>query len=304
MRRGALVSDHKVLQLARSGSIAYRDLPGPPGAPTLVLLHGIGMTADLNWGGSFAALRKRFRVVAPDLLGHGRSGGPTSNFRLEDCADAVADLAIALGIEQFIAVGYSMGGLIAQLLWRRHPDLVSGLVLCASSRNFLGTLAERMTSLLAPAMTVAARLNPLLYSVGAGVLSPHMIHDLSGERRQYALTELNRTSMTTVSAALVAASKFTSHEWVGQIDVPVSVLVPTRDTIVPPGRQRRLAEAIPHATVFTVDGDHSVCVSDPARFSAKLLKACLATQAGVIPPSGPPIRRQLRGAHRNAADAG
>jgi 3-oxoadipate enol-lactonase len=304
MRRDALVSDHKVLQLTRSGSIAYRDLPGPPGAPTLLLLHGIGMTADLNWAGSFATLRKRFRVVAPDLLGHGRSGRPTPDFRLEDCADDIAELATALGIEQFIAVGYSMGGLIAQLLWRRHPELTSGLVLCASSRNFLGTLAERMTSLLAPAISVAAQLNPLMYAVGAGVLSQHLINDLSGERRQYALRELNRTSMTTVAAALVAASKFTSHEWIGQIDVPVSVLIPTRDTIVPPGRQRRLAEAIPHATVATVDGDHSVCVSDPAQFSAKLLKACLATRAGVIPPSGSPIRRQLPGAHRNAADAG
>jgi 3-oxoadipate enol-lactonase len=182
--------------------------------------------------------------------------------------------------------------------------VTSGLVLCASSRNFLGTLAERMTSLLAPAITLAARLNPLLYALGAGVLGPQVINDLNGERRQYALTEMNRTSMTTVVAALVAASEFTSHEWIGQIDVPVSVLVTTRDTIVPPGRQRRLAEAIPHATVVTVEGDHAVCVSDPARFSAKLVEACLATQAGVIPPSRSATRRQLPGAHRTAADAG
>jgi pimeloyl-ACP methyl ester carboxylesterase len=304
MRRDALDAGHKVLQLPRSRWIAYRDLPGPPGAPTVVLLHGIGMTADLNWAGSFATLRRRFRVVAPDLPGHGRSGGPAPDFRLEDCADDVAELATALGIDRFIAVGYSMGGLTAQLLWRRHPELTSALVLCASSRNFLGTVAERMVSLLAPAITITAWMNPLLYALGAGVLGPHLVNDLSGERRQYALTELNRTSMTTVAAALVAASEFTSHEWIGQIDVPVSVLVPTRDTIVPPSRQRRLAEAIPHATVITVEGDHAVCVSDPARFSAKLLEACLATQAGVIPPSRPAIRRQLRGAHRTAADAG
>jgi 3-oxoadipate enol-lactonase len=93
MRRDALVAGHKVLQLPRGRPIAYRDLPGPPGAPTLVLLHGIGMTADLNWAGSFATLRRRFRVVAPDLLGHGRTGGPAPDFRLEDCADDVAELA-------------------------------------------------------------------------------------------------------------------------------------------------------------------------------------------------------------------
>jgi pimeloyl-ACP methyl ester carboxylesterase len=87
--------------------------------------------------------------------------------------------------------------------------------------------------------------------------------------------------MTTVAAALVAVSEFTSHEWIGHIDVPVSVLVTTRDTIVPTARQRRLANAIPHATVVTVEGDHSVCISDPALFSRKLLEACLAAERGL-----------------------
>jgi pimeloyl-ACP methyl ester carboxylesterase len=302
MRRNALVAGHEMLRLPRGRSIAYRDLPGPEGAETVLLLHGIGMTADLNWGGSFATLRQRFRVVAPDLLGHGRSGSPVPNFRLEDCADDVAELANVLGIERFIATGYSMGGLIAQLLWRRHPELTSGLVLCASSRNFLGTPAERMASLLAPAITVAARMNPLLYALGAGILGPSLINDLGGEIRQFALAELNRTSMTTVASALVAVSKFTSHDWIGQIDVPVSVLITTRDTIVSPGRQHRLAEAIPHATVVTVEGDHAVCISDPARFSPKLLDACLATQIGPIRLDRSAVRRQRPGGRRTAPD--
>ena len=117
-------------------------LPGG-GAETVLPLHGIGMTTDLNWGGSFAMLRQRFLVLAPDLRGHGRSGSPSHSFRLEACADDVVALAEALGIEHFIAVGYSMGGLVAQLLWRRHPERISRLVLCASSLRFLGTPAER-----------------------------------------------------------------------------------------------------------------------------------------------------------------
>ena len=293
--RNAIIEGHKTLRLSRHRLVAYRDLPGPPGAPAVLLLHGIGMTADLNWGGSFTTLRQRFRVVAPDLLGHGRSGGPAPDFRLQDCADAMAALANSLGIERFIATGYSMGGLIAQLMWRRHPKLTSGLVLCASSRNFLGTPTERMVSLLAPTLTVAAQMNPLLHAVGAGVLGSNLVNGLRGDLRQFALAEMNRTSMTTVAAALVAVSEFTSHEWIGEIDVPVSVLVPTRDRVVSPGRQRRLAEAIPHANVVTVDGDHAVCVSDPARFSAKLLEACLATQTGGIPPNGSATRRQSPG---------
>jgi 3-oxoadipate enol-lactonase len=148
-------------------------------------------------------------------------------------------------------------------------------VLCASWRNFLGTPAERMVSLFAPAVTAAARMNPLLFSLGAGMVGPGLVKGLDGGQQQAALTEMNRTSVTTVTAALVAVSEFTSHDWMEQIDVPVSVLVTTLDTVVPPARQRRLAEAIPHATVFTVEGDHPVCLNDLDRFSAKLLEACL-----------------------------
>ncbi|HET7667522.1 MAG TPA: alpha/beta hydrolase [Mycobacterium sp.] len=279
MRPDVPIARHQTVQLPNGGSLAFRELPGPPGAETVVLLHGIGMTADLNWAGSFATLRQRFRVVAPDLRGHGRNESSFHVFRLEDCADDVVALADALGIERFIAIGYSMGGLIAQLLWRRHPERTSRLVLCACSRNFLGTPAERMASLFGPAVTAAVRMNPLWSACGAGMLGRNLVNDLGGEFRQFALREMNRTSLTTVAAALVAVSEFTSHEWIGQVDVPVTVLVTTRDTIVPTARQRRLAEAIPHSTMVAVDGDHGVCITDPVRFSAKLLEGCMGAQA-------------------------
>jgi pimeloyl-ACP methyl ester carboxylesterase len=271
----ALAEAQQTLQLPSGRSVAYREFPGPPGAETMLLLHGVGMTADLNWGGSYAALSQRFRVVAPDLHGHGRNGHPSPGFRLEDCADDVVALANALGVQRFIATGYSMGSLIAQLVWRRHPEHVSRLVLCAGSRNFLGTPAERMASLFGPLFTVAVRMNPMLSALGAGDMGPHLVNDLDGDLRQFALTEMNRTSMTTVAAALVAVSKFTSHDWIGDIDIPVSILVTTRDKVVPAARQRRLAEAIPHAKLVTIDGDHTVYISDPDPFNAKLLEACL-----------------------------
>jgi 3-oxoadipate enol-lactonase len=76
-------------------------------------------------------------------------------------------------------------------------------------------------------------------------------------------------------------SEFTSHDWIGEVDVPVSVLITTDDKIVPTARQYRLAQSIPHATVITIDGDHGVCVRDPELFSQKLLQACLAVRSTV-----------------------
>ena len=85
--------------------------------------------------------------------------------------------------------------------------------------------------------------------------------------------------MSTVTAALVAVSDFTSHTWIGDVDVPVSVLVTTSDSVVPPGRQMKLADAIPHATVVTIEGDHGVFVESPTLFAQKIVEACEAVKA-------------------------
>src|SRR5438445_3965118 len=129
----------RAVELPGRGRTFVREVAGPAGAPTVVLLHGLGASADLNWFPSYSGLGRQFHVVAIDQRGHGRGIRVGARFRLEDCADDVAALAEALGIERVIPVGYSMGGPVAQLLWRRHPDLVSGLVLCATARSFAST---------------------------------------------------------------------------------------------------------------------------------------------------------------------
>ena len=110
----------RALEIPGRGRTFIREMPGPPGAPVLLLLHGLGGTASLNWAGVFRLLGEHFRVIAIDHRGHGR-GIRTTRFRLEDCADDVAALMDLFGIETGIHVGYSMSGSIAALLWRRHP---------------------------------------------------------------------------------------------------------------------------------------------------------------------------------------
>ncbi len=149
------------LKLPGRGTTFIREMEGPAGAPTLVLLHGLGVSADLNWFRCYDALGRRYRVIAMDHRGHGRGIRSSRPFRLADCADDVAAVADELGIDQFIPVGYSMGGPITQLVWRRHADRVAGLVLCATSRSFTPRRASDrllLTSLLG--LSAAARLTP------------------------------------------------------------------------------------------------------------------------------------------------
>jgi len=125
---------------------------GPPGAPSVLLLHGWMATAALNWYGSLEFLGHSFRVVAPDLRGHGREGRRAPPFSVEGCADDLAGLIGELRLGRAIVVGYSMGGAIAQVLAKRHRDVVKGIVLCATAASF----ARRVK--LRPAVRVAGKL--------------------------------------------------------------------------------------------------------------------------------------------------
>ena len=155
-------TDHDI-ELPGRGRTSIREAQGPRDAPTLVLLHGLAATGRLNWFTALPALSERFRVIVVDHRGHGR-GIRTHHFRLADCADDAVAVADHLGIESFIAVGYSMGGPIAKLCWSRHPDRVRGLVLCATANHFLRPEAQGAVSAVFPGMVVAARLDAPLFS--------------------------------------------------------------------------------------------------------------------------------------------
>ena len=256
------------------GTTFVRDITGPPGAPTLILLHGLGATADLNWFRSFAALGRYFRVLALDHRGHGQGIRVGARFRLADCADDVAALADVMGVDRFIAVGYSMGGPTAQLTWYRHRDRVAGLVLCATSRNFKGGPGESAFFAVMPGLAFAAGVAPAR-------VRQRMMHRFATSRvedppaQRWAMRELRRGDPASIAAGAAALGRFSSHEWIGQVDVPTAVVVTTRDRAVPPNRQQKLADAIPGATVHPVDGDHLVCAVGADRFVPVLVDACL-----------------------------
>ena len=73
-------------------AMAYRDSVASAHHPPVILLHGVGMTADLNWGATYADLCRHFRVVAPDLPGHGRGIRPWARFSIEECADHLREI--------------------------------------------------------------------------------------------------------------------------------------------------------------------------------------------------------------------
>ena len=78
-----------------------------------------------------------------------------------------------------------------------------------------------------------------------------------------------------------AIGRFTSHHWIGEVDVPTAVVVTTRDHFVAPNRQLKLARAITGATVHPVAAGHAACGLAPRRFVPALVEACESVAARV-----------------------
>ena len=204
------------VELPGRGKTWIWEATGPPGAPTLLLLHGWTVTAALNWFQTLPALAERYHVVAMDLRGHGRGIRSRRPFRLEACADDAEALCEVLGVPTVIPVGYSMGGPIAQLLWRRHRARVAGMVLCATAGGF----ATR--SLLAPATWVFGR----SLAVGTCVLPPFIQQELTrlalrdrlGETplAEWAAAERRRNDLAALIGAGVAAQRVELAALVGR----------------------------------------------------------------------------------------
>lgn len=259
------------LELPGRGTTFVRTLPGPAGAPTLLLLHGWTASSDLNWYRCYEALGEHYRVVAIDHRGHGRGIRTRKTFRLEDCADDAIAACDALGIDHCIPVGYSMGGPVAQLVWRRHPERVDGLVLCATSTHFSRSREEKLGFLGLSGLAALARLTP---AQARRWLTEQVYLQRKVETWEpWAIQEASMHDWRTVLQAGRAIGAFSSSDWLGEVDVPTSVIITMRDTVVPLRRQIRLFETVPSAEAFRVDGDHDAVVANAERFVPTLLRA-------------------------------
>jgi pimeloyl-ACP methyl ester carboxylesterase len=99
--------------------------------PLLILLHGITSTSDA-WREVMPRLAERYTVIAPDMIGHGRSAKPRGDYSLGAYAAGVRDLLAVLGFERGTVVGHSLGGGIAMQFAYLFPEYVERMALISS----------------------------------------------------------------------------------------------------------------------------------------------------------------------------
>ena len=248
----------------------YLDLPdrgttfvtdsGPREAPVVFLLHSVATTGLLCWYPVIPELEKRYRVITIDHRWHGRGIRSRTPFSMEDCADDVIAVADALDVDAFTAAGFSMGGGIAQLAWRRHPGRVQGLVLCSTGPYFSSIDPEELARdrRLGDWASRLDRFTPMP--------SDHRLDDWQRHPAKWGITQFLSTPLSKMGEFSTAMGRFDSRDWLAEIDVPTAVVVSTKDRTVPPQRQQLLVDGIPGAQRFDVDGGHAVCVLGAERF--------------------------------------
>jgi 3-oxoadipate enol-lactonase len=120
------------MKISANGIHIHYALEGLVDAPSVTLSHSLAANLSM-WDPTVSALLPRYRVLRYDMRGHGRSDVPEGPYSLDQLAEDVRGLLLALGIRRTAFVGLSIGSMIGQVLALKYPEMLRCLVLCESS---------------------------------------------------------------------------------------------------------------------------------------------------------------------------
>lgn len=238
-----------------------------PSAPTALLLHGWTASSDLQFFTAYEALAEVCSFVGIDHRGHGRGLRTPADFTLEDCADDAAAVIRKLEVTGVTAIGYSMGGPISMLLARRHPDLVTGVIMQATALEWNGTLRERLRWRFLPLMGSALR------SRVAGRFMKRFLEKMLADGHSlnrfvpWLRGESQRADIGAVTQAGKALGDYNATSWASSLGIPAAMLITTKDRLVPPRKQRALAAAL-GAPTREIATDHLAPWEAPNQFAS------------------------------------
>lgn len=241
-----------------NGVTVHTSVYGPEGATPLVFSNSLG-TDFRVWSPLLSRLPKGPRIVLYDKRGHGLSDCPTSNWAMDE---HVADLAAILDhhhLKGAIICGLSVGGLIAQLLATRRPDLVRALILC-------DTAAKIGDDAMWEARIAAIREDGIA-AVADAILERWFTSDFRTNRRSELALWRNMLVRTPVAGYVhtcAAIQDTDATESTAKLTVPTLVVVGEEDGSTPPDLVRRTADLIPGARFEVIAGaGHIPCVEQP-----------------------------------------
>jgi pimeloyl-ACP methyl ester carboxylesterase len=219
--------------------------------PDLVLLHGLG-ASSFSWRHNRAQLSRHFRVITPDLPGHGRSPAPLeADYRLEALVQGVLDFLDWQGLDTVALGGNSLGGGLSLVLAREHPARVSALVLLAPAAA-LSRIPYFFYPLRLPVLgaAVAALLGPWLLPWFMRLIYCHPEHlipeAVAGYAPPYRDLRL-RMALRQVCRQLEIRPLSEIAALLRGLTQPTTLIWGEKDLILPVAQGRWMAERLPRA---------------------------------------------------------
>jgi pimeloyl-ACP methyl ester carboxylesterase len=276
--------------------------------PAVLLVHGIGDSSD-TWRPVLEQLAEDHTVIAPDLLGHGRSEKPRADYTVGGYANGMRDLLAVLEVDRATVVGHSLGGGVAAQFAYQFPERCERLVLVGS-----GGLGRTVSPLLRVAAVPGVEaLMPLLgfppvklfSRIGASVLR---LFDTSlGRDAEEILAVFDALPNTEARRAILRTLR-SGVDWQGQVitmldraylahDVPTLIVWGRRDAIIPLGHARLARIAFPDSELVIFDeAGHFPHHTDPPRFARVVREFVAGTPPARYDPDawGERLRRSGR----------
>jgi 3-oxoadipate enol-lactonase len=240
------------------------------GGPTVLMLHGIG-GGHLSFAPQVETLASSgYRAVAWDMPGYGRSA-PIEPYNFKGLAQSCITLIEALKCGDVALVGHSMGGMVAQEVIARRPELVSKLVLCGTSPSFGKPDGDWQREF------VAQRTAPLDAGKSMAELAELLVPQMVGpaslpEGVRLATHCMSLVPASTYRRALEALVTFDRRANLPRIQVPTLVVAGEHDRNAPPPVMKKMADAIPRSTYLEMPGvGHLQNLESPDDFDGLLL---------------------------------
>jgi 3-oxoadipate enol-lactonase len=218
-------------------------------APTLTLLHNFMSSGRSAWGPLVPALAERYRVLVPDLPGHGRSQGYPPAFHHREIARQLAALMEQQGAAQGHLAGCSSGGMMAQLLVQHKLVAPQTLTLISTTYS---TNPERTGN--------RSEVTPEKFKAGAGWMEAtarlHDPHHYLGYYQEVLLPGFRQLTPTTA----IDLSLADLHHWT----LPVCIIHGEQDEFFPPSIVEQMAAALPNAELHLIPGQtHALLFRQP-----------------------------------------
>ncbi len=251
--------------------------------PALVLLHGLSASHH-NWEYTIPAFADRFRVIAPDLPGHGRSEKPDAPYTIDFYAGIVRSLGRELGIDEAIVLGNSLGGQIAVELAVQYPVWTRALVLAAPAGGFAAALRAFGWVVSAGAtprvlrMTLPRALDRCFYEPA----SPACV-----ERRRLLAERLAHEDFPAFARAVarsLAGAIAAGQQALHRVNQPTLLVWGRQDRLVALSGSRRVVRQVPHARLVVFDRcGHLPMLEQPKRFNDTVADFLRAVAAAPLP---------------------